>query len=141
MGERRLYEVINPSDRITFRAMLEEAACIADIFDASMLFVKDIETGEKPQVEDIKAAHDLIYSTRAGLDSYADAFASFMVGTRSERELIEKAIERMSAEEAKAYRAEWHDKLRSSLNDICARCWPVADRLRAHTPEPLPSPC
>ena len=129
--DRRLYDLVNPSDAITFRATPVEAAVLAVIFSASMLFVKDAETGATPEIEDPGAARDAIWANRAALDSYADAFDSFLVGSRTERALIEEILAPLSGHDRAKRRAAWHDERRTSMNDICANTWAIAERLRA----------
>lgn len=136
--ERRLYELINPSDPITFRATLTEAAIICAIMKASMYFVRDVETGEEPTIADVKSARDAIFRSREKLDSYADAFASFMVGNVGDRELVEAATAQMSTADAESYRAIWHDRNRSSLNDICRAFFERSEALRRYVPEVRP---
>lgn len=133
--DTKLYELINPSDRITFRATLEEAACIADRMRPALYFVKDVETGEEPTVEDLQSVYDAIWKDAAKLASYAAAYDSFLVGSTTERELFEKAASLMLANEARAYRKEYDDKRRSSFNDICGQCWAAAERIAAYEPE------
>lgn len=132
MSERRLYELINPSDAITFRATPDEAAVMAVIFHASMLFVKDAVTGAEPVVEDFEATRKAIWADPERQASYAAAYRSFLVGSRSERELFEEAVKRMTPDEATAYRAAYHDRRRTSMNDICARMWDAGDKIAAH---------
>lgn len=135
MTEKRLYEVINPSDKITFRATVVEAACIAARLRQAWYFVKDIETGVEPEIEDLEAEYDAIWKDAGKLSSYADAYRSFMVGSVNERELLEEAVSRMTAEEAIGYRARWHDKRRTSMNDICRQVWETAEKIAAYQPE------
>lgn len=135
MSEKRLYEVVNPSDAITFRATLVEAACIAVRLSPGWMFVEDAETGEAPKIENLEAEYDAIWKDAGKLASYADAYRSFMVGSRTERELVEDAVALMSEEQAKAYRSKWHDKRRTSMNDLCRQCWETAEKIAAYEPE------
>lgn len=135
MAEKRLYEVVNPSDAITFRASIIEAACIADRLSAGWMFVKDIETGEAPNVDNLEAEYDAIWKDAGRLASYAEAYSSFMVGSRTERELVEDATALMTDEQAKAYRATWHAKRRTSMSDLCSQCWETAEKIAAYKPE------
>lgn len=135
MTEKRLYEVVNPSDAITFRATIIEAACIADRLRPAWYFVKDAETGQEPKVDDLEADYEAIWKDADKLASYAEAYRSFMVGSRVERELVEEAVARMSADEAKAYRSKWHQKRRTSMNDICRMVWETADEIATYEPE------
>ncbi|MGV2135188.1 hypothetical protein GOZ83_19555 [Agrobacterium vitis] len=138
MTDKRLYEVINPSDKITFRATVVEAACIADRLREGLFFVKDIETGEEPAVENLEEEYDAIWRSAQKLASYAEAYRSFLVGTVLERELLEEAVSRMSEDEAKAYRMQWHDKRCTSYNDICKQVWDNAERIATYVPENSP---
>jgi len=60
----------------------------------------------------------------------ADALASVRIGRRRDRLAEAAATKYMSAEGAERYRAEIHDRRRSSLNDIGNRAWQLAKRLR-----------
>lgn len=135
MSEKRLYEVVNPSDAITFRATIIEAACIADRSSAGWMFVKDAETGEAPNVDNLEAEYDAIWKDAGKLASYAAAYRSFMVGSLTERELVENAVALMGDDEAKAYRSKWHAKRRTSMNDLCSQCWETAEKIAAYEPE------
>lgn len=135
MSEKRLYEVINPSDKITFRATVVEASCIADRLRSAWYFVKDVETGVGPEIENLQAEYDAIWKDAGKLSSYADAYRSFMVGSLSERKLLEEAVSYMTAEEAASYRLTWHDKRRTSMNDICRQVWETAEKIAAYQPE------
>jgi hypothetical protein len=133
MERRSVYKLINPSDQITFRATAEEAAVIAVIMLASMYFVKDVETGEAPKPpQDVLATRNAIYADPERKASYASAFRSFLIGSLSERELFEEAVSRMTTEEARDFRTRYHDKRRSSMNDICSRLWAAADKIDAY---------
>lgn len=135
MVEKRLYELVNPSDAITFRATIIEAAIIADRMLDAMYFVKDADTGEQPRVADLKADYDAIWADADKIASYSAAYASFLVGTRSERELFEDAISRMTDDEAASYRKKYHDRRCTSFNDICEACWEVAGKIALCKPE------
>lgn len=129
---KRLYDLINPSDAITFRATPEEAAVLAEIMRASMLYVRDAETGDDPKVEDVAATREAIWADPERQASYADAFRSFLIGTKSERELFEEATSRMTASEAADYRDKYHDRRRTSMNDICAALWERAEQIATY---------
>ncbi|MCS0501574.1 hypothetical protein [Ancylobacter mangrovi] len=135
MSERRLYELINPSDAITFRATVEEAAFIAARMLQGPYFVKDAETGEEPKIDDLGSRYDALWSDAERLASYALAYRSFLVGNPSDRRLFEAAIERMPPDAADEYRREWHAARCTSFNDICAACWETAEKIAAYRPE------
>lgn len=136
MTDRRIYELVNPSDAITFRATPIEAAFIADRMRAGPYFVKDAETGESPsQPENIQCFYDALWCDAAQIQSYAEAYASFLVGSPRDRRLFDEIVAGMSAEQRKARRDKWHDERCTSLNDICRQCWEAAERIAATAPE------
>jgi hypothetical protein len=133
--KKPLWRVINPSDEITFRASEEEAAFIADRLAPSLMFVESTETGKPPSIPDLLASYEALWKDADRIASYAEAYRSFTVGTVSERDLLERAMAVLPAEEAKALRLEWHDKRRTSLNDICRVVWDKAEKIAAYAPE------
>lgn len=137
MAERRLYDLINPSDQITFRATPKEAGVIAAIMGASLYFVRDIETGEDPSTEGALLDRRAIWSNADAIASYAKAWDSFLVGSPRDRSLFDEAVAKMTAEDAAAYRAKWHHEKRSSINDICQACWDAAARIAEEKPTPV----
>lgn len=60
----------------------------------------------------------------------ADALASVRIGSVRERSQNAVAIAHMTVVDAEKYLAEFHDKRRSSMNDIGGRAWQLAKRLR-----------
>jgi hypothetical protein len=132
---KHLYEVINPSDQITFRATLVEAACIADRLLPALYFVKNVETGKSPEVNDLQSEYDAIWKSAEKLASYAAAYRSFMVGSVNERELVERAISTMQPNEAKSYLVAWNNKRRTSWSDLCGEVWATAEKIAAYQPE------
>lgn len=134
MSEKRLYELINPSDAITFRATAIEAACIANRMGGAY-FVKDKLTGEAPIVPDLAAEYEAIWRDAGKIASYADAYRSFLVGTAFERELFEAAVARMDPAEAAEFKGSYHDKRCTSMNDICQQAWDGAEKIAAYAPE------
>ncbi len=133
---RKLYELINPSDAITFWATPIEAAIIADKMLDAPYFVKDADTGEAPKVSDLEARYNEIWCDAKKISSYAEAYRSFVIGKPSERCLYDEAIKRMTADDAKKFRTEHHASRRSSINDICKSCWEAGDRIALCHPEP-----
>jgi len=132
----RLYELINPSDQITFRASPLHAAIIADLMSSSLYFVKDVETGKAPaDPDDIQSAYNAIWQDADALKAYSDAYASFLVGSARDRALFEEIVAGMTPEERKARRDQWHDERCSSMNDICRQCWEAAAKIAAYKPE------
>lgn len=129
MVDRKLYELVNPSDYITFKA----TPLIAAIIGTRIVgyFVKDIETGAAPdRPDDLMDQYEALWRDGAAKASYADAWASFLIGSPEKRRLFEEAISRMPEGEVEAFKADYHDRNRTSINDICRRCWEVADKVR-----------
>jgi hypothetical protein len=140
MTALRLYELINPSDKITFRATPTDAAVIAEIVAMSMLFVKDIETGDTPTIPDVWSERAVIWASAERIAAYADAFDSFLIGSPRKRAMFERAAP--EGEERKAFelrRADYHTRACTSLNDICTRFWRIAAEIRAEHPAPPPA--
>jgi hypothetical protein len=134
----RVYEVINPSDAITFRATPEEAAVIAIRLYESLIFVKDVETGKDPSEgfspEHLARLHKEVLGD-AMRPGYAAAWRSFLVGAPHDRGLFEHAIEKLAPNDATEFAALWHDQKRTSLNDICKHAWDNAARIDAWNPD------
>lgn len=130
MGEKKIYEIINPSDQITVRATPEEASVLGVILGASFYFLKDAETNEDaPKVSDDewKELREAIYADAERRKSYADVFRSALIGSMTDRLLFEDAVAKMTPADAKAYLDKWQDMRRSSMNDICKRLRDAAD--------------
>ena len=136
MTEKRLYEVINPSDPITFRARPEMAALVSARLGESLLFVKDIETGEDPKIDNLQEFYESIWKDADLIAEYAEAYRSFLIGRPSDRKIFEEAVKRMTPEDAAEFTLTYHDQQRSSLNDICRSVWQTAERIAATEPEP-----
>ena len=135
---RKLYELINPSDAITFWATPIEAAIIADHMLDAPYFVKDADTGESPKVADLEASYNEIWTDAKKISSSAEAYRSFVIGKPYEPRLYDEAIRRMTASDAEKFRNEHHAGRRTSLNDICKRCWEAGDRIALCHPEAKP---
>lgn len=61
----------------------------------------------------------------------ADCLDSVLIGSKSDRESYNKGLEFITEASAKKeWRDHWHDKRRSSLNNIGLRAWTLAERLR-----------
>lgn len=135
MSEKQLWSLINPSDTITFRATLTEAAFIAARMAPNFLFVEHAHTGAKPEIENLKDAYDALWRDAGQIASYAEAFSSFLVGRPDLREEFERRIADLPIEEQRAERAAHNDRHRTSMNDICAACWATGERIAATAPD------
>jgi hypothetical protein len=132
--EKRLYEIINPSDPITVMATPAEARVFAYTLGLSLYFLNDAE-GNIPEsytADEWNAARDAIYADPVLKASFANVYRSALIGSPSNRKMFEEAIKRMTPADAVGYRAMWHDHHRSSMNDICARLWEAADAIDAY---------
>lgn len=130
--EKKLWELINPSDPITFLATEHEAALIADRALAALYFVKNAETDAEPEVEDLRAWYDKLWFSKEQILSLADAYESFLVGDRAE---FERRIAGAGPEKRAVLHAEWHNEKCSSMNDICAKFWEAGRNIRATEPD------
>lgn len=133
----RIYELINPSDQITFRATPLEAAFIADRMLSALYFVRDVEADKQVEApEGMAAAYGAMWKAADQIASYARAFDSFLIGSPHNRDLFEEITAGMTAAERQARRAKWHEERRSSMNDICRKCWEAGERIAATKPDP-----
>ncbi|MDD5542860.1 MAG: hypothetical protein PHX83_06765 [Acidobacteriia bacterium] len=141
----KLYEVINPSDAVTFYAPDDATAvavaltlgeghygakrCEDDVsVGGLLLFCKEKEAeqrifgwlnGSFPEWCD---AHD--EALTAALESCAT------VAGQDDRFVYDKACSGLSGAELEAFKAEVQDRNRSSINDITGRAWKYAKVLR-----------
>ena len=62
----------------------------------------------------------------------ADCLDTVMIGGKNDRESYKKGLELIKdAAARKEWRDHWHDQRRSSMNNIGAYAWQVAEKLRA----------
>jgi hypothetical protein len=69
-----------------------------------------------------------------------DCLDSVLIGDRTDRELFDKATSMMTEDQIEEYRKEYHEKKRSSMNNIGKRAWDYANHLRGEAPAPAPAP-
>jgi len=142
-NEARVYDISNPADKYTMRG--ERDACIvaALLLGEGAYGLDDVETGEQVLPFLLVATRDAVDEwlrehigvAGEGLAQYvrdhrrvvADALASVVIGRR---DVYEIALAHIPAAEQEAFRAEWHDAHRSSMNDIGARAWALAEKLK-----------
>ena len=142
-NDARVYTISNPSDKYTMRG--ERDACIvaALLLGEGAYGLDDVETGEQvlpimlvaiPEGLD-EWVREHIGIAGEGLAQYirdhrrvvGDALASVVIGRR---DVYEIALAHMPAAKHKAFRAEWHDAQRTSMNDMGARAWALAEKLQ-----------
>lgn len=142
----RLYELVNPSDAYTLRAESRAVACAAAlVLGAGAYALEDLSS---PYAADQGMPLFLLGGGQEWfLERFGVAFASFLA-TRGEEiaacldtVVIGKVPDRLLYDEAMAliteadsrekWAAVWHERKRTSLNDIGARARKLSARLRA----------
>lgn len=69
--------------------------------------------------------------TAADQEKLADVLDTAALGSPSQREGYDKILDRLDTpEERNQWRAEYHDKERTSLNNICSYAWAYAEAIR-----------
>lgn len=148
MTSRILYDLINPSDAVTFYASSIEAAALATLLVGDGWYAahalehgsSDLDVpvlgqnmgswlAERCEGASLEA---LLSEHKAEI---ADALASFCTGSADDRRLYENALEAIDDPEKRAaFVADWDDKHRSSLNQITNQAHAVAEKLRENSP-------
>jgi hypothetical protein len=152
-----LYKIINMSDPYTIEANSLDVAVIACVLLGGGQYAFDpLEDGGtkipmfafggtdewcKEQFGKTLAEVDEIVR-RDKLAELADCFDSCLIGSLGERELFFDAIKPITdPKERHDYWFKYHDKRRSSMNDIGGRAKALAKRMRDNTapvPDPVP---
>lgn len=142
-----IYEIINPSDHYTFEAPDDTLARLVGLVLgegrygiegpdgetvlAIYIFGVDESTLDhlfQPEHKSLAAA---LEARRAELPA---ALRSVMIASRAERADILAALDAMESDAARdAFREHYHDTKRSSLNDIGAYAWALADHMEVST--------
>lgn len=145
-GEKanELYEIINPSDPYTFRAIDDKVAlavCLlagrgktpgkrvgdGEDIGGLLMFMSD-EESEKFFKDTFGDFGEWLKENNAEV---VKALESVLCMPAGERYSYERAIELMPDDETrKKYRDEIHDRLRTSLNDFGSYCWSLAESFR-----------
>lgn len=142
-----LYEIVNPSDTVTFRAPDDEVARAAVLVLGNGAYgLHDVTDGQNRNVSCLLlfASKDVTEqllvewfgpgSLSAFLDArwaeIAAALASAQNLGAKERTVYESAIAKMTPEAAEIYRHEVEDHYRTSLNEIVKRAWHIAKHAR-----------
>jgi len=138
-----IYSIINPSDSYTLRAdnLLVAASGIALVGNGAYGLIQvsneEIKTpvgfGWDEWLEEQVAPLDY-KDWSAYLDDHllpvAEVLDSVLIGTPEQRQQAEKKLREMDPLEWPQFLAEWHDRRRSSINDIGKHCWEYAHHLR-----------
>lgn len=138
-----LWELINPSDKITFKAETHELAAIAVGIMGGQYGAQELDTEAEPRNVPLflfggteeyfqKTFGKTIAESFETCDkvTLAEVFESFLIGSMAERRAYEKALSVLPEEDKAAFKADWLDKERSSMNNICARAEHYARALR-----------
>lgn len=137
-----LYDIINPSDCVTFRAPDLQVAALSMFLLSEGKFGADCREGDGENVPiflmggamewwdgkfDEKIDNAIV--RRAG--EIADALDSVVYGDWGTRPVFERELEAIEGDEAKrAFVDEWNDEHRSSMNNIRSAATGIAAQLR-----------
>lgn len=152
-----IYEIINMSDPYTIEAHDLKIAAVACVLlgrgqygfapiDSEgeevpiMLFGGVDEWFRKQFGTDLGSAVDGVMQNRR--NELADCLDSCLIGDLKDRMDYDAAVAAMSDSKARnEFRAARHDRRRTSLNDIGARSYAMAERLRNQSDQPvMPAP-
>lgn len=125
---KRVWEIINPHDKITFVANEAEAALMAERLLPGLYFVQSVETRKPPVCEDLCGWYTQLFFSAEKIASLAEAYCSALIGNRKEFDLLATG---MSPEQKAAFAAKWHDEKRTSMVDLCAKLWEVGEKIKA----------
>jgi len=139
------FEIINPSDPYTIQAVDMEIAAVVCVTLGSGQLAFDEIGGDREVPIFLFGGHDEWFQKNFGgtyeevsdrvfserIADLADCFESCLIGDASGRASFEKGLALIEDEtKRKEWRDHWHDQRRSSVNDIGAYAWKVANFLR-----------
>ncbi len=134
-------EVINPSDQITLSGENYEAVALAVMLMGEGKYGAREIGGDCDVPPFLFGGHDEWMSDKFGRsvsDSLgaidrsliASVLESAVIGNETSRIGYEKVASKLDGVELEQWRDEYHDRERSSMNDICGRAWAMAKNLR-----------
>lgn len=135
MSEKKIYEIVNPSDPYTMVAENEAVAFVACLLLGRGAY--GLREGEREACPLFRFGGDpeawLKEKHGVGIDEtiaqnkqeLVRVLRSVQIGTRSDRATLDEAIEKCGRE----WMLRRHDEKRSSLNDIGRRAWLIAERV------------
>lgn len=139
-----IFELINPSDAYTFEAKNHLAAALATVFVGNGNYGADQVDGagdfkvppflfggaDEWFCEKFGATFQDVLNRLETSDmlDLADALDSFLIGDYHCREHYQLALE--SAVDKQAFRDDWHNRHRSSMNNIGLQAWALAKNIR-----------
>lgn len=132
-----LFEFINPSDKYTFIAPSIEVAGVVALNLGPAYGARCIDPGNDVSTPLIFGWMDWLKEhgidsdwIEAHLPELADAMASFLIGSASDRIEVEACLAEMPPEKHEAWLAARHDRKRSSMSDIGSRAHEIARIVR-----------
>lgn len=138
-----IYEIINPSDAYTLAAEERAVACAAVLILGAGAYGLDSPDGSPASGCPIFILGGGVewfareFGTQLGAfinarrTDIASALDTVLIGGRSSRSTYEKGLSLIEDEgRRQEWREHWHDERRTSINDIGARAWATAKRLR-----------
>ena len=146
VSEKIIYEISNPSDAYTLVASdIGVGAIVCFILGSGNygLHTKDRDEeldvpiflfAKEEQIEEWfkgKTGLSITDFLEANKDAVIECLESVLIGSFRDRELFTSAVDKMDdVEKKKQFQAEWHDKKRSSMNDIGGDAQKYAEHLR-----------
>lgn len=136
-----LYELINPSDTVTFYAESEMVAVVCTKMLSGMYFVENADTGEsidenvylKQLESEIDAGNDWIADH---LEELATCYESFAYASKRQRKEYELALELIDdPAKREQFKAAHEDSNRTSLTPIVNVAWGKAGVFRQRVSE------
>ena len=134
----KTWELINPSDKVTFEAPSLEVAAFCAVLLSPHYGVRCVENESESFFEFMGAVH--VFESRWGkaadfLVSHeteiADCLDSFAYLSAGERTRYKRAIELIDdPEKRQRFRDEHEERARSSISAICKRAWKYAVSIR-----------
>lgn len=142
MTDKKLYEIINPSDEVHIEAADQMVACVAILFLGEGKYGLQNEHGESILPLFFFGGHEGWLAQRGvpdlpeylvtNVDAIADVLDTATLGSARDYAFYKSAVEAIDDPvKREAFREQWDDKKRSSSNNICAAARSLARALRA----------
>ena len=131
-----IFELVNPSDAVTFECEDVRVACVAVLVLGEGKYGLTDTKGDSvlplfmfggmdPVNAWFKEQHDIddvMEWMNAHLEEMATFLDSMVYGSVKERQLFLDAVSKMNAEDAADFKEKWFDQKRSSMNNIGRAC-------------------
>ena len=132
-----IYELVNPSDKYTLESATLEPAAIACLFLGEGMYALTDEAGQQAVPIFIGGGAEEWYAEKFGralndgikanMLDVAECLESLVIGNRQDYDAAMKFI---AEDKLAAFKADWHDRHRSSMNDIGRRAARYAKAFR-----------